>query len=47
MNPQSDGDRPADEEHRLAPDGGAYRIRYHLMIVLASCGMCCEREVEQ
>ena len=44
MNPQSDGDRPADEEHRLAPDGGAYRVRYHQMTVLPFCGTRCERE---
>jgi hypothetical protein len=47
MNPQSNGDRPADEEHQLAPNGRAYRIRYHLMIVLAFCGMHCECEAEQ
>jgi len=44
MNPQSDGDRPADGEHRLAPDGGAYRVRYRLRIVLVSCGARYEHE---
>ena len=27
MNPQSNGDHPADKEHWLAPDGSAYHIQ--------------------
>ena len=48
MNPQSDGDRPADQKgHRLAPSGDAYRARCLRMNDLGFCGIRDACEVEQ
>jgi hypothetical protein len=47
MNPQSDGDCPADQKgHWLAPSGDAYRARCLRMNDLDFCGLhdACEAE---